>query len=346
MQLTTFSKVDLADPFFDSLKTGYKEFPVWFAKKAEELVYITTNSAGMMQGFLYLKREEGEITDVTPPLPHAKWLKVGTLKIVAHGTKLGERYVKKIFDTAIKENVSGIYVTVFEEHANLIRLFKRYGFNQHSTKKTPNGVELVFVRNLNEFTGDQRSDYPFVRSKAAKKYLLAIYPDYHTRLLPDSILNNESKDVVEDLSHTNTIHKVYICSMNVGGLKPGDILLMYRTSDKKGPAKYRSVVTSMCVVEEIRSRKHFANLGAFIKYALPHSVFSREELKDWWAKKKRLHVIRMTYNAAFETRTTRGVLLDDVGLSDTRRYDFFELTTPQFRKIIKLGKVDESIVVD
>ena len=346
MILTTFAEVDLSDPFFDSLKAAYKEFPVWFASKASEPVYVTFKEDGQLRGFLYLKVEHGIIDDVDPPLPAADRMKVGTLKIVAHGTKLGERYVKKIFDAAIKAGVDGVYVTVFEEHAGLIRLFKRYGFTQYATKTSPNGTELVFIRDFSVLTGKIRRDYPFIHQNGHKKYLLAIYPEWHTKLLPDSILNNESKDIVEDLSHTNTIHKVYICSMNVGGLKRGDILVMYRCSDGKGAAYFRSVVTSICVVEEVRSRKDFRDKGDFLNYARPHSVFSEDELEAWWDSGKRMHVIRMTYNAAFEKRTTRGQLIDTVGLSSTRRYDFFELSQTQFDHILKLGKINESLVVD
>jgi len=346
MILTTFDKVNLADPFFDSLKSAYAEFPDWFASKAGEPVYITLKDDGHLRGFLYLKVERGVIDDVDPPLPAADRMKVGTLKIVAHGTKLGERYVKKIFDAAIREGVDGVYVTVFEEHAGLIRLFKRYGFRQHATKTTPNGTELVFTRDFSELTGDLRRDYPFVNQKEKRKYLLAIYPEWHTKLLPDSILNNEASDIVEDLSHTNTIHKVYICSMNVGRIMKGDILVMYRCSDGKGPAYYRSVVTSLCVVEEIRSRKDFRDKGDFLNYARPHSVFSDEELDSWWDSGKRMHVIRMTYNAAFGKRTTRGQLIDTVGLSATRRYDFFELSQTQFDHILRLGQINESLVVN
>lgn len=347
MRLTQFKDVDLADPFFDSLKAGYLEFPAWFAKKAEEPVYVSEGAGGVLQGFLYLKKESGAVTDVNPPLPPAERLKVGTLKIVAHGSKLGERFIKKIFDNAIEKDVEEIYVTVFEEHAGLIRLLRRYGFNEHSTKTTPNGVELVFVRSLIKATGDIRRDYPLIHTKGRKKYLLAIYPQYHTRLFPDSILDNENPSIVEDLSHTNSIHKVYITFTQVGKLNPGDLLVIYRCTDGKAPAKYRSVVTSVCVVEEVRPRKDFATVGDFIKYAKPHSVFEREELEqDWWNSGKRFHVIRMMYNAAFGKRTTRGKILDELGKSPLTYINFLPLTDAEFDRLIDMGRVNESLVVD
>jgi hypothetical protein len=347
MRLTQFKHVDLADPFFDSLKAAYKEFPAWFEKKADEPVYVSEGAGAALQGFLYLKKESGPVTDVSPPLPPAERLKVGTLKIVAHGSKLGERFIKKIFDNAIDKDVEEIYVTVFEEHVGLIRLLKRYGFNEHSTKTTPNGTELVFVRSLTTVTGDIRRDYPLIHVKGSKKYLLAIYPQFHTRLFPDSILNNENPSIIEDLSYTNSIHKVYITFTHVGKLNPGDILVIYRCSDNKGPAKYRSVVTSVCVVEEVKSRKDFSNLSDFAKYTKPHSVFSREELEsDWWNTGKPLYVIRMTYNAAFGKRTTRGNLLEALGKSSRTYINFYPLTDAEFDQVAEMGKVHEGLIVD
>jgi hypothetical protein len=124
LRLTKFTDVNLNDPFFDSLKNQYKEFSDWFTKKANEFVYVVDDeNIGGIRGFLYLKIEEGKIGDVDPPLKPARRLKVGTLKIVAHGTKLGERVIKKIFDHAIQERVEEIYVTVFDTHESLIKLF-------------------------------------------------------------------------------------------------------------------------------------------------------------------------------------------------------------------------------
>lgn len=48
-----------------------------------------------IDGFLFLKVEDGLVGDVTPPLAPMTRIKVGTFKINAHGTKLGERFVKK-----------------------------------------------------------------------------------------------------------------------------------------------------------------------------------------------------------------------------------------------------------
>ncbi|MDR4306350.1 GNAT family N-acetyltransferase [Chelatococcus sambhunathii] len=346
LKLKKFKEINLKDPIFDSLKKQYKEFSEWFKKKSDEPAYVIETSSGALRGFVYLKIETGEITDVSPSLPAAKRLKVGTFKIIAHGTKLGERVIKKIFDHAIDENVSEVYVTVFDTHSQLISLFERYGFKEKGSKTTKNGTEKVLLRSMTDLEDDILSDYPYVHSNGVNKFLLAIYPEYHTNLFPDSILKTESPDIVTDISHTNTIHKVYIAKMALTRLKKGDIVIVYRTTDIIGRARFRSVVTSLCVVEETRARKSFVSEDAFVEYAAPHSVFTEEELRHLYQENDRLYTLRMTYNAAFGKRTIRGVLIDEVGLSEQSRWDLLKLTEDQFAKIIELGKINEGLVVD
>lgn len=347
LKLTKFSELMLADPFFDSLKAGYSEFPTWFAGKADEPVYaVIDDETNVLSGMVYLKEEKGFVTDVEPPLPNQKWLKVGTLKIVGQGTRLGERVIKKIFDTAIAAGVDGIYVTVFELHEQLIALFERYGFTQQATKTTVNGIEKVLVRSLVEFTGDRLKDYPFIHRADHKAWLLAIYPAYHTQLLPDSILNNEPAEIVQDVSHTNTIHKVYIGRLLLSRMAPGDIIVFYRTNDGKGKAYYRSVVSSICVVEEVKGKKDFADVDAFLAYTLPRSVFSEEILRGYWTSWKRLYVAKMTYNAAFGKRTTRGQLLEQQVISEQPRWDMRSLDPVQLDRILELGEVNARLIIN
>lgn len=346
MRLVQFTNINLDDPFFDSLKSDYQGFEHWFRRKAQEFAYILENEDGSIDSFLYLKIEEGPVTDVEPELPPARRVKVGTLKVNPHGTRLGERFVKKIFDYALSQNVEEIYVTVFPKHEALVNLFLRYGFNHIADKNTNDGTEMVLSRRIHNSRGDIVTDYPLIHTRNVQKYLLSIFPAFHTRLLPDSILNNENTNIVQDVSHTNSIHKIYICFMDVSSLSQGDILVMYRTTDNQGPAHYRSVVTSVCVVEEVRNRRDFPTVDDFVRYCASYSVFSAQELREWYNRPGRLYAIKFTYNAAFEQRTTRGMLIEEIGLSAKAYWGFMQLSDNQFRNIIHLGRVNESIIVD
>lgn len=125
----------------------------------------------------------------------------------------------------------GIYVTIFDKHDYLINLFKRYGFHSAGVKKSDNGAENVLLKKR-QFTGNLEKDYPYINTNN-NKYLLAIYPKFHTQLFPDSILTTESSSIIHDVSHTNSIHKVYISKIQMlGNLKKGDIVVIYRTADE------------------------------------------------------------------------------------------------------------------
>ena len=342
-----FSQMDLNDHFFDSLKADYREFPAWFAKKANDHAYVFRSDSGQIDGFLYVKVEDGPLLDVNPPLPPARRLKVGTLKINPHGTKLGERFIKKVIDHALIEDVSQAYVTVFEKHAALVSLLERYGFVRSATKTTPNGTELVLVKRMHSRVGGPLARYPTVKLGDNAAYLLSLYPAWHTRLLPDSILKSEDASIVTDISHTNSIHKVYLAGMRgMDPIAPGDILLIYRTSDGAGPAHYRSVITSVCVVEEHRHISSFPSKDEFIKYCEPYSVFERSELEDFWTKKKYPHVLRFTYNYALPKRLTRGKLIEDFGFDAAAYWGLMPIEKPKLRAVLSAAGLNEDLVVD
>jgi GNAT superfamily N-acetyltransferase len=346
LDLRLFRDTPLNDPFFDSLKQDYKEFPEWFGGKAIEKVYAQYTD-GKLIGFMYPKLEDGPVDDVTPHLSSRRRIKIGTLKVEAHGTKLGERLIKKALDHAVMKHADELYVTIFPRHKPLISLLRGLGFEQHGTKKTGNGTELVLVKRVypHRISGDLRRDYPVVDTRSGNFHLLAIYPEYHSQLFPDSILSTESYDFLSDVSHTNSISKTYICAMqSVNLLVAGDKIVIYRTSDGQGPAEYRSVVTSICVVEEARSRLLFGTKEAYFSYAQPFSVLSKAELGTWWENASSC-VIKMLYSAALTKRLIRKTLAEDVGLDRQSYWGFMQLSRDQFLKICELGGVSERLIV-
>lgn len=341
-----FKEIDLDDEFFTSLKDDYKEFETWFKDKSldNKKAFVLYENNGLM-AFLYLKIENDQISDIIPNLEAKRRLKVGTFKIDAHGTKLGERFVKKIFDVAIHKEIDEIYVTIFEKHKPLTNLLKTFGFFEYGTKTTDNGVEIVLCKKFGHIKNNILKDYPIVQTEERNKFVLSIYPKWHTKLFSDSILNNESVDILEDTSYTNSIHKVYICGMSgVQEFKKDDLVLIYRTKDRE-PAKYRSVVTSICVIEEVENINNFISIDSFLAYCKPHSIFSESELREFYKTKKYPFIIKMTYNIAFKRRVTKGYLSDVIGLSPNY-WGVFRVTDDEFLNIIRAGEVNESLIVN
>ena len=353
LEIKTFAELDLEDSFFDSLKESYPEFKEWFYKKIKrgESAYVFFDNYGKIIDFLYLKIEREEMNDVIPTQPIKTRLKVGTFKVKPRHTHRGERFMKKIMDCAIAEDVDEIYVTIFPkpELHYLIYLFERYGFHHVANKHHDiGGDEYVLVKNMRLIEGNIIKDYPFVSTENSSKKILAIKPNYHTALFPDSILNNENPyDLVQDISPTNSINKIYICWMkDIETLSQGDILLIYRTNDGKGYANYRSVITSVCTVDEIKTFKDFENEEDFIAYASQNSVFSTDDLRKYYRYKNNFKVVKMLYNVAFTKKVIRKTLLEDVGLDKDAYWGFMPITDEQFKHIIKLGKADERYFID
>lgn len=224
LRIEKFKDITLAAPFFDTLKGDYPEFAAWFASKADKEAFTFRSEAGELDGFLYLKEEAGPVTDVQPNLAPAHRLKIGTFKINPHGTRLGERFMKRAFDTAVDVGAEALYVTVFEKHEALVQLFTRYGFVKVGTKSSGvGGDESVYERRLDQTVGDVVLDYPRIPIKKDRHFVLSLYPQWHSRLLPDSLLKTESASILQDVSHTNSIHKIYLAAMQgIDQLKRGD----------------------------------------------------------------------------------------------------------------------------
>lgn len=341
-----FLEVDLEDPFFDSLKSSYDNFTDWFKRKAGEPAYVGYNDSGEVKAFVYLKEETSIVTDVTPSIP-APCLKIGTLKIEAHGTRLGERFIKIIFDELRKARLNLAYVTVFPDQTALIDLFQKYGFVLHGTK----GKEVVYVKNIPTKNRGVLLDYPVVKSTGVQKWLLAIRPEYHTPLFPDSILCNESPELIQDVPETNSIHKVYIGWMrDFPLLHDGDGIIIYRCQNAWGGlAWYRSVATSLCVVEEVRPKKTFRSEVEFVTYCKKHSIFSEKELsRAYRSQRLGLHAIKMTYNFAFEKRPNLRTLVMSGAVPHPKEKQYMgllRLSDEAFSTILRLGGIDESIAI-
>jgi predicted nucleic acid-binding protein len=145
-----FGEVDLKDTFFDGFRMDYEEFDKWFNKKSDELCYVCYQ-ANILSAFLYIKVEDENenYSDITPKFPKKKRLKIGTFKVSSNGLKIGERFLKIIFDNAIVNKVSEIYVTIFDKSSDqlrLISLLEEFGFEYFGEKSTVNGIEKVFTK--------------------------------------------------------------------------------------------------------------------------------------------------------------------------------------------------------
>lgn len=252
-----------------------------------------------------------------------------------------------MFDHAIHHDIALIYVTVFAKHSGLIRLFERHGFVSVASKTSQNGEELVLQKDFRAAYIDPVTSYPSIPVGNNRCYLLSLYPEWHTRLLPDSILRTETEDLVQDVSHTNSIHKVYLTAMRgTEHLRPNDVLVIYRPTSNPGRAWFESVATSIGVVEESRHISTFKNKEEFKAYCSPYSIFTDAELERFWHTGKYPNIFKFTYNVALKKRPNRARLIEEVGLSKDAYPGFMQLSFKQLHHIAQLGEIDESLIVN
>ena len=340
----TFADININDAFFQSLKDDYPGFTLWFNRKSNQDAFVQYDENGNISGFLYLKLEEKVVEDIRPVIRAGKILKVGTFKINAHGTKMGEQFIKIIMDYAINEDVDICYTTIFLKHKKVIALMESFGFEEYGEKGDYLNPEKVFVKYMREIKGDINYNYPLIKISGVNKYLLSIYPKYHSVMFPDSILTTENKNIITDISYTNSIYKIYVCTMGVDILRHGDIIILYRTAERGRSAEYSAVATSICVVDNVKGQDEFRSFDAFYDYASRYSVFNKEDLRYWYHKGG-CKAVKMTYNVAMRKRIVRHDLIERVGLGRNEYWGFLQVNDEQFAKVVQLSEINSNILM-
>ncbi len=345
-----FGKLDIRDSFFDSFRDDYQGFDGWFNSKAEEVSYVCKSQDQKIVAFLYVKveTEQENYTDIQPKLPPKKRLKIGTFKVISTGYKLGERFLKIIFDNALRHNVDEIYVTIFKKTDNqefLISLLKDWGFTHHGIKSTPTGDEQVYIKDFHPIPNknDPKFTYPFI-DRNRQILVVPIYPQYHTELLPDSILDNEKpENFIDNKPHRNAIQKVYISRSINKNLNEGDIILFYRTG-----GFHKSVITTIGIVDSVY--KNIPNQEMFISLCKKGSVFSDEELLKHWnhIPNNRPFIVKFLYLYSFPKRLNMNKLieLNIIKNVDSAPRGFEPITKEQFELILKESATNERFIID
>lgn len=282
-----FGKVNVKDSFFDSFRDDYADFENWFERKCNEEAYICYSDSKKILGFLYLKTEgpDENYFDITPPFLPMRRLKVGTFKVESTGFRLGERFVKIIFDNALQRNVDEIYTTLYTDRPELkalADLLKRWGFYEYGTKSHGPRKECVLIKKMHVIRHflPIRENFPNLQY-AHNKYILPIASQYHTSLLPDSRLNNENEiNFLGKDPHKYALQKIYITWASADNVRPGDFLLFYRMGENGTNKKYTSVLTTIGIVDQLISR--IQSEQELLNTCQNRTVFSEDELSKFW----------------------------------------------------------------
>jgi hypothetical protein len=248
--------LDSKDPFFDSFRSDYPAFDEWLRKAATQgrLCYKSDLPDGKLGSVLILKESDLDPVCGRPPVPR---LKICSLKVSEEqsGFRLGETLINLALEFASRNRMGECFVTVFPKYGELISLLTTFGFQ--SSCSLPNGEE-VLIKNLvpPPFDGPiEPVDYlrlffpRFIHDSTVRKFVVPIRPEYHRLIFPEYGLRGIQRTLDGTVNMPppagNAIRKAYLCNAKTTRIRPGDVVLFYRSGDRQG-------ITHRGVVEEVR----------------------------------------------------------------------------------------------
>ena len=216
-------------------------------------------------------------------------LKLCTFKVAEQerGRKLGELLLKAAFRYATNNRLEHIYITMRPGKQDFLEdLCADFGFTLFGGYKNDN----VFVKEHPVHPPNfalppleyHRLFYPHIRAvdKGVGKYVVPIRPEYHEILFPD-IQSQPSLFAPSSAGHA--IKQAYLCHARISGIKPGDILLFYRSQDAQA-------ITSIGVVESVHD---YQDHDKILQLVSKRTVCSYEDIVRMAEKKTKVILFRL-----------------------------------------------------
>lgn len=150
MQIVSFSDLNISNSFWDSFKKDYKNFEGWFAKcQIERRPVYLWGTPNDIQAVMVLKKEKERIELVGKTLPEIWRLKRCMLKVSPKfkGKGLGSVAMKQSIDDFKKSDVDELYLTVYNHHTDLIKMYSLFDLKYIGRLKKTG--ELVYLRQKN-----------------------------------------------------------------------------------------------------------------------------------------------------------------------------------------------------
>lgn len=358
--LKKFEDINLDDEFFDSLKVDYPGtvnstgFVAWFNKKAKDgataLVFEDGKGVG---AFVVLKLEDEEIKLQNVVLSKKKRLKISTFRIAERyrRQRIGEGAIGLILWKWQQLDCTEVYVTVFDKHTTLISQFEKFGFQKCGINLNGENV-LIKSRERIDFSDPYRA-FPFIKDNFDYAGYIIIDDKYHDTMFAYSELANTNSLHTEiGSSVSNGLCKIYVGQAPKQNHKIGEPVLVYRRYTQGSGKRYRSCITSYCVVTDvIQAKVNNRYLMTFdeLKQRIGNkSVFNENELFGQYQNYKNVSIVELLYYGYFGAGNNVNMdWLDNNGYwaSQGQYPTQVHLTANQFKNILMEGNVNVSNVI-
>lgn len=251
-----------ADPIFDSLRAAYPGFDNWLSKcrRKHRQSWVIEANAGGYGGVCLVNREDRP--DLAGP---GKTLKICTFKISdAHsGFRFGELLLRHVLAFAEQNAFQNLFIEVFPTQDRLLAFLAEFGF-EDVTKPTERG-ELRLVKRLScepgEMAGlpavevNKRFGPAVLKWADTSAFLVPIQPRFHDLLFPEATPQTSLFAGAHPCG--NALRKAYLCNAGTREIRPGDVLLFYRSEDTKA-------VTVVGVAEETLIAGQATQIARFV----------------------------------------------------------------------------------
>lgn len=340
-------RIELTDPFFDSLREDYSGFDKWFCDKAQDgrKAWVYQEQSGELGAICIHKIENDPIvtSDDNRSIP-GKVLKLCTFKVgeTVRGRRIGELFFKAAFRFASANNLEHIYLhTHSEKHAFLIDFCKDFGFYHLGEYKGDD----VYVKdhplsppnsNLSGLDYHKKFYPHFKADQSIGKYIVPIQPKFHKILFPD---NQRQRTIFQQIGNSsgqvvgNAIRQAYLCHARLNGIEKGDILLFYRSSDMKA-------ITSIGIVEQVGD---YQNVDEIMQLVAKRTVYSQDEIKEMAKKQTKILLFRIALH-----------LPDNIRFSWLKKHEIVrgniqtirKITNESFNKLAKEWAIPHCLYAD
>lgn len=289
VRICKFGSLSINDPFFTDFKREYNPYFInWFNNKADDDVFISTDKKGRLKALLKLKIEDKteDYSDIYPIFQPLKRLKISSMKVNYNGQKLGERFMRIIFQTALINHVEEIYVTIFNNSRSrkrLIDMIRTWGFEKYGEKDCDKPYkEQVYVKKMKyTFKNDVMKNYP-IHHLPHKAFIIPLNKTYIRQLLPQDTLFEDKLDIIPA---KRAIKKVVILNKSEEKITSGTGLLFYQNSFEKDEKK----LIAVGIVENIYD--NFETYHEFYNRCRKRSILSDKELTNYWIKANRQPIV-------------------------------------------------------
>lgn len=288
----------LRTEFFDSLRENYHGFDDWFLDKccrAGREAWVTRDHAGRITALcIFTPADPEPLTDEGKALP-GKALKLCTFKVgpQIRGQKVGELFLKAAFRYSFQSHIEHIFLTVkIGQQPQLEALLSEFGFEVFGKNKD----EFVMVKRhplhppriqMDPLEYHKKFSPNMVATESIRKFIVPIRPNYHQLLFPDCpdtqlrlSFNSPLSQTGSPINPGNALKLAYLCHSKINKIRPGDILLFYRSEDFQK-------ITSIGIVE---SSERLSDATSILERVLKRTVYGASEI-DAMARKSTLVIL-------------------------------------------------------